>query len=123
MIRGRNKIVTKVASEYLERCGGVVPVMAELLEQMEIAAGIEDVESGEVGPSPCLRPLAQTAHAVFPQAAFLCGSRRLANREIRFAHDSPLEGDGFEPSVPREKDGEKAKEMPIKKGSKISRQS
>src|SRR6266853_5542629 len=24
--------------------------------------------------------------------------------------DSPLEGDGFEPSVPREKDGEKAKE-------------
>jgi hypothetical protein len=34
-----------------------------------------------------------------------------------------VEGDGFEPSVPREKDGEKAKEMPIKKGSKISRQS
>src|SRR5437763_15535335 len=26
------------------------------------------------GLSPCLRPLAQTARAVFPQAAFLCGS-------------------------------------------------
>ena len=31
------------------------------------------VESGEVELSPCLRPLAQTARAVFPQAAFLCG--------------------------------------------------
>jgi hypothetical protein len=31
------------------------------------------VESGEVGLAPCLRPLAQTARAVFPQAAFLCG--------------------------------------------------
>ena len=30
---------------------------------------------GRVGFSPCLRPLAQTARAVFPQAAFLCGSR------------------------------------------------
>jgi len=32
------------------------------------------VESEEVGLSPCLRPLAQTAHAVFQQAAFLCGT-------------------------------------------------
>ena len=30
-------------------------------------------KSGEVELSPCLRPLAQTARAVFPQAAFLCG--------------------------------------------------
>jgi len=30
---------------------------------------------------------------------------------FRFAHDSPLEGDGFEPSVPRQKDCEKAKEL------------
>src|ERR1700752_2283691 len=30
------------------------------------------------GLSPSLRPLAQTARAVFPQAAFLCGSRWLA---------------------------------------------
>src|SRR3954470_9998711 len=29
------------------------------------------VESGEVGLTPCLCPLAQTARAVFPQAAFL----------------------------------------------------
>jgi hypothetical protein len=29
------------------------------------------VESGEAGPEPYLRPLAQTARAVFPQAAFL----------------------------------------------------
>jgi hypothetical protein len=34
------------------------------------------VESGEVGLAPCLRPLAQTARAVFPQAAFLCGRHR-----------------------------------------------
>src|SRR5262245_61776852 len=33
------------------------------------------VESEEVGLSPCLRPLAQTARAVFPQAAFLYGRR------------------------------------------------
>jgi hypothetical protein len=31
-------------------------------------------------------------------------------RGIRFAEDSPLEGAGFEPSVPRESNGEKAKE-------------
>src|SRR6266545_3334925 len=31
------------------------------------------VESGEVEHTPCLCPLAQTARAVFPQAAFLCG--------------------------------------------------
>ena len=31
------------------------------------------VELGEVELSPCLGPLAQTARAVFPQAAFLCG--------------------------------------------------
>jgi hypothetical protein len=30
--------------------------------------------------------------------------------EVRFARDSPVEGDGFEPSVPRQKDCEKAKE-------------
>ena len=29
----------------------------------------------------------------------------------RFAIDSPLEGAGFEPSVPRESNGEKAKEL------------
>ena len=34
------------------------------------------VESEEVGLSPFLRPLAQTARAVFPQAAFLCGRLR-----------------------------------------------
>src|SRR5215467_8016287 len=33
------------------------------------------VESEEVELSPCLRPLAQTARAVFPQAAFLYGRR------------------------------------------------
>ena len=36
-------------------------------------AGFAAVESGEVELAPCLRPLAQTARAVFPQAAFLCG--------------------------------------------------
>src|SRR5215471_16135168 len=40
--------------------------------------GFTAVESGEVELSPCLRPLAQTARAVVPQAAFLCGSRWLA---------------------------------------------
>jgi hypothetical protein len=34
------------------------------------------VESEEVELSPCLGPLAQTARAVFPQAAFLYGRRR-----------------------------------------------
>ena len=41
-------------------------------------ATFNGVESGEVELAPCLRPLAQTARAVFPQAAFLCGSRWLA---------------------------------------------
>src|SRR5262252_7295560 len=36
-------------------------------------AGFAAVESGEVERTPCLCPLAQTARAVFPQAAFLCG--------------------------------------------------
>jgi len=36
-------------------------------------AGFTAVESGEVERTPCLCPLAQTARAVFPQAAFLCG--------------------------------------------------
>src|SRR3954452_19433369 len=36
-------------------------------------AGFAGVESGGVGLTPCLRPLAQTARAVFPQAAFLRG--------------------------------------------------
>src|SRR5246500_214820 len=36
-------------------------------------AGFIAVESGEVERTPCLCPLAQTAPAVFPQAAFLCG--------------------------------------------------
>jgi len=36
-------------------------------------AGFSAVESGEVERTPCLCPLAQTARAVFPQAAFLCG--------------------------------------------------
>jgi hypothetical protein len=35
--------------------------------------GFPAVESGEVGLAPSLRPLTQTARAVFPQAAFLCG--------------------------------------------------
>src|SRR5215813_4922741 len=35
--------------------------------------GFAAVESGEVELAPCLCPLAQTARAVFPQAAFLCG--------------------------------------------------
>ena len=39
-------------------------------------AGFAAVESEEVGLLPFLRPLAQTARAVFPQAAFLCGRRR-----------------------------------------------
>jgi hypothetical protein len=36
------------------------------------------------------------------------GADRLPNPKIRFAFDSPLEGDGSEPSVPREKDDEKS---------------
>ena len=39
-------------------------------------AGFAAVESEEVGLSPFLRPLAQTARAVFPQAAFLCDRLR-----------------------------------------------
>src|SRR3954447_8615216 len=38
--------------------------------------GFNGVESEEVGLSPFLRPLAQTARAVFPQAAFLCDRLR-----------------------------------------------
>jgi hypothetical protein len=34
----------------------------------------------------------------------------VASWKFRFARDSPLEGAGFEPSVPRERNGEKAKE-------------
>jgi hypothetical protein len=34
-----------VAREYIDRCGGVFPALAELLDQMEIAAGIEDALS------------------------------------------------------------------------------
>src|SRR3954466_14736163 len=41
------------------------------------------VESEEVGLSPFLRPLAQTARAVFPQAARLCGRRPLRGMMIR----------------------------------------
>jgi hypothetical protein len=39
---GSNKIVPKVAREYIDRGCGVFPASAELLDQMEIAAGIED---------------------------------------------------------------------------------
>src|SRR3954454_24445508 len=44
-------------------------------------AGFAGVESGEVGLTPCLRPLAQTARAVFPQAAFLRGRSDERGRE------------------------------------------
>jgi hypothetical protein len=39
----------------------------------------------------------------------MCGYEAMIE-EVRFAEDSPLEGAGFEPSVPRESNGEKAKE-------------
>src|SRR3954470_4895976 len=42
----------------------------------KVLGAVRHVESEEVGLSPFLRPLAQTARAVFPQAAFLCGRRR-----------------------------------------------
>src|SRR5262249_38035637 len=42
-------------------------------EWSALFAGFTAVESGEVERTPCLCPLAQTARAVFPQAAFLCG--------------------------------------------------
>ena len=38
MIMGSNKIVPKVAREYIDRGCGVFPASAELLDQMEIAA-------------------------------------------------------------------------------------
>jgi hypothetical protein len=34
-------------------------------------------------------------------------------REVRFAEDSPLEGDGFEPSVPHKRDRTKRRECQI----------
>jgi hypothetical protein len=34
-----------VAREYIDRCGGAFPALAELLDQMKIAAGIEDALS------------------------------------------------------------------------------
>ena len=37
--------------------------------------------------------------------------------EVRFARDSPLEGAGFEPSVPRGRDGEKARESLVSTSS------
>ena len=45
----------------------------EQLAAEQPAAVPTAAESGEVELAPCLRPLAQTARAVFPQAAFLCG--------------------------------------------------
>jgi hypothetical protein len=45
-------------------------------DRSALFAGFPAVESGEGELSPCLRPLAQTARAVFPQAAFLCGRHR-----------------------------------------------
>jgi len=34
------------------------------------------------------------------------------HKEVRFARDSPLEGDGFEPSVPRVMDGDLGRQGP-----------
>jgi hypothetical protein len=42
MIRRSNKIVPKVAREYIDPWWRCFPGIAELLDQMEIAAGIED---------------------------------------------------------------------------------
>ena len=49
------------------------PVDASAVGSFALFAGFIAVESGEVERTPCLCPLAQTARAVFPQAAFLCG--------------------------------------------------
>ena len=46
-------------------------------------------------------PAQQKAHHLRPPAA---------DRGTKFVHDSPLEEAGFEPSVPGESNGEKAKE-------------
>src|SRR6202171_4440287 len=66
---------------------------------------------GFAGPSPL------PARAVVRRIEFRANRHEVRRscraaliEEVRFARDSPLEGDGFEPSVPREKDGEKAKE-------------
>jgi hypothetical protein len=40
------------------------------------------------------------------------------DKEVRFAGDSPLEGEGFEPSVPRERGGEKAEGVGLSRNGK-----
>ena len=37
-----NKSVTEVARDYVDHYGGVLPALAELLDEMEIAAGLDD---------------------------------------------------------------------------------
>jgi hypothetical protein len=51
--------------------------------------------------SPVLRDGGQRSH---PPKAETTLRDCLLIEEVRFAADSPLEGDGFEPSVPRQKD-------------------
>ena len=62
-----------------------------------------------------LRPQQVYAWRRLPRGGALAlpGGRDIprAERKSRFATDSPLEGAGFEPSVPRESNGEKAKEL------------
>ena len=50
-----------------------LPSIASATASAALFGDFRGVELGEVELSPCLRPLAQTARAVFPQAAFLCG--------------------------------------------------
>jgi hypothetical protein len=64
-------------------------------------AAINHLRGGRYAPSP---PRTGISPKRFPIRS------RALREEVRFAIDSPLEGAGFEPSVPRESNGEKAKE-------------
>jgi hypothetical protein len=62
------------------------------VESSALFAGFTAVESGEVGLAPSLRPLAQTARAVFPQAAFLCGRYYGVEDGLSSSADRRLQG-------------------------------
>jgi hypothetical protein len=76
-------------------CGSALDatLFAALMGEKRAVAGSACLCGTERRRQPCLLPLARDR----PNDA-----RRL--RRVRFAKDSPVEGDGFEPSVPRQKD-------------------
>ena len=78
-----------------------------LIDRIDVGANQIDIR---------LRPRRLSALLDIATSAFTCGLGPRLNwerastptmiEEIRFAGDSPLEGDGFEPSVPRSRSGD-----------------